>query len=149
MTDEAFVIAFNRALEHFGLTDQQAGDLLHVSQTGIARWKQGKNLPFHMLRLNVLGALVMKAPEATKPTSELDAFKRKILSTKTSSCASLFWESDKAPKFLWNAIGVDTEGTDFVFLLPPGAEPPVWMREFKEYDIDVYDVGDGFTLVLA
>lgn len=51
------VSELNELISKLGYSDQELGDLLHVSKLTISRWKEGKNLPFHNVRPQILKKL--------------------------------------------------------------------------------------------
>lgn len=154
LDDETFRTGFLKALEELRLTDEQVGDILHVGRTTIQRWKVGQNLPYRTLRGVMLAALVKGAPTATKadkPTTPLDKLKRQCLSTLAGSTCILSWALPQAPAFLLDVLrnAFIEDETDYVFLIPPAATRPRWLKNLADYDTIEIDVGDGFTLVLA
>jgi len=48
---------FTKTLAALKLTDQEAGDLLHVSQVTVSQWRAGENLPHQSVRAQILKTL--------------------------------------------------------------------------------------------
>lgn len=57
MSNEEFVEGLNQRLVALDMSDQEVGDLLHVSRPTIERWKVGENLPFRGVRDAIMAAL--------------------------------------------------------------------------------------------